>query len=144
MLQLVKTFPRHRIRSQSGHLGCAVQGEGPLLLPLPFVAAHTIDEPFSEARSRDTYFSIHGSSLEMFDRIHARFPRQCYLFPSIASLYAELLLLDSSFMNLGHCIPVQWRERERLLSSGIRQMLGRSGWSMNRVKSRICPAQRLG
>lgn len=39
VLQLVKTFPRHRIRSQSGHLSLRFEGKGRLLFFSPFDGA---------------------------------------------------------------------------------------------------------
>lgn len=55
VLQLVKTFPRHRICSQSGHLSSEFQGEGASSLPS---ARHCTDQPLKKlAHETPTFLS---------------------------------------------------------------------------------------
>ena len=64
VLQLVKTFPRHRIRSQSGHLSLRFEGKGRLLFFSPFDGARRgKKKKKASPRSRDTYLPFLFRSL---------------------------------------------------------------------------------
>lgn len=82
VLQLVKTFPRHRIRSQSGHLSLRFEGKGRLLFFSPFDGARRgKKKKKASRRSRDTYLPFLFRSLLAGNRFdsHATI-FFCYLF----------------------------------------------------------------
>lgn len=85
VLQLVKTFPRHRIRSQSGHLSLRFEGKGRLLFFSPFDGARRGKKKKKLLVVHETPTFLSSSDLYSLEIDSIRTPRfssaTCSLFP---------------------------------------------------------------